>query len=125
MSTPDTEWEKEIRFNPRAGGKGILTDRMIIEEVRKGDNYVVWKSPKTTVHIIPESKLQEMLSSRDTYWKERVQKALKTVAYREVTVRGGMYSDDKYRGPNEEVIRLVKMQDVELVLGITNEDNLK
>ena len=81
VETPDTEWEKEIRFNPRAMGKKILSDKMIVEEVRKGDNYVVWKSPKTTVHIIPDSKLREMLTSRDTYLKERVRERILSNAY--------------------------------------------
>ena len=53
--------QEGVRLNPRPMGKEILTDRMIVEEVRKGDNYVIWKSPKTTVHIIPDGKLKELI----------------------------------------------------------------
>lgn len=74
MTAPNSrEGIEEKRYNPRQGGKEILTDKMIVEEVRKGDNYVIWKSPKTTVHIIPDGKLKEI-------FHQELQKALEIQA---------------------------------------------
>lgn len=44
MTTPDTEWEKEL-------------DRWLNDQA-----------------VLTKLKMQELLSSRDTYWKERVRK---------------------------------------------------
>ena len=85
MNTPDTEWEKEFdegwaRNNP--------------------------EHPRIAKREAVKSFIKETLSSRDTYWKERVRKNVLK------------YSNQKFLEGNI-------VDPLELYEAITNEDNLK
>ena len=48
---------------------------------------------------------------------ETVKKEIDKLCYHKIgIVRGGPYSDDKFRGPNEETVTLVKKEDVYTLL---------
>lgn len=48
----------------RLFGKNTSQDKLIIESVRKGKEYVVFKGVRGNVHIVPEEKLDQIIKNR-------------------------------------------------------------
>ena len=110
MSTPDTEWEKaelavfwdEIAQHlPKCMERNALGDEKIFQAFATA-------YPKMKKHL---------LTSRDTYWKERVRK---TVGKIEESARTQDTSYEYGEGTYEGM-----MHSIFILKDITNEDNLK
>ena len=104
MNTPDAEWENDLRKRYRS-----QTLKMAREVSQTGDYSKV-------EGMIVDWWLKE-LTSRDTYWKERVRK---TVGKIEESARTQDTSYEYGEGTYEGM-----MHSIFILKDITNEDNLK
>jgi hypothetical protein len=93
MNTPDTEWDKITFENEFAG----------------------WWDYKTALTERIEDHITHLLSSRDTYWKERVRKEVKD-AYEHAEIvrqrtlneiRQAVEDDESYGGAKECVYKIL------------------
>ena len=75
MNTPDTEWEKSIQILD-VKLEGLFNDavRQCLRFVRKEQTEEEMKSELKSLNSEGLEHIRRALSSRDTYWKERVRK---------------------------------------------------
>ena len=100
METPDT--------------KDCEKEKNLIEH--NGNYYVRCETHEEVIRRLQE-KHEEALSSRDTYWKERVRKAISKI---EESARTQDTSYEYGEGTYEGLV-----YSISLIRDITNEDNLK
>ncbi len=102
MNTPDTEWDKITFENEFAG----------------------WWDYKTALTERIEDHITHLLTSRDTYWKERVREAVK--AERERILKACDVNSFLRDEDHEDfVVYLTDIETITKATPITNEDNLK
>lgn len=67
-----------LQRKSRRSVKYTMLSKMIdiVKEIIKGENYVIWSSTKTTVHIIPDGKLKEMIKEVVEGERKRIRIAL-------------------------------------------------
>ena len=113
MNTPDTEWEK--------------LKKEFIEELKLGKRgHFFRENPDGSVYILAYAGefIDKLFSSRDTYWKERVEEAVK--AERERILKACDVNSFLRDEDHEDfVVYLTDIETITKATPITNEDNLK
>ena len=104
MNTPDTEWEAVVNETLNRLGATVVVD--VVEDLTSA--YIN--------HKIAGNIIYDLLSFRDTYWKERVRKEVPNALHE--------YAKWLLENPDAEpLVRRAKKN--EIACAITNEDNLK
>ncbi len=101
MNTLDTEWEKEE----------------LVRKAERDIEFVVSNPDMYDISVQVKNIVRNLISSRDTYWKDRVRK---TVGKIEESARTQDTSYEYGEGTYEGM-----MHSIFILKDITNEDNLK
>ena len=112
--TPDTEWEKE------EWGAWKFVSEMLDNPDEHGI-YPTSKCYKQIYDFVVAQK-EKAISSRDTYWRERVEEAVKELlSYLPDATGRYAYAWEECDGEEQEMVKAIRAK----YTPITNEDNLK